>query len=179
MDTRALLIQALGKKQAASAEVKRWSEFVTHLLELEPTLAEVLLQLDRDDQAVLPFVDTDVQAAYRAQRGDGRISDTEAAVIEIIRAQGGGYVQTRALLPLIQQRGIEVGGKDPYSTLAARLSRSDKLIGMRGRGWTIRHPAQTNEAADPTPTEGQSAASVSTPDDAVARGEVEHNNMTT
>ena len=74
--------------------------------------------------------------------------------------------------------GIEVGGKDPSSTLSARLSRAPSLEFQRGLGWALKSAAaQEDEAADPDLEKKVSAAS-DNPNDAERRGEVEHHNMT-
>lgn len=85
---------------------------------------------------------------------------------------------TKDLFDELTRRGFEIGGKDPVATLNTRLVRADSLYFDRPHGWRLKEPRQTNEAADPA-SGGQSAASVSsTPNYAVARGEVVHDNMT-
>lgn len=37
--------------------------------------------------------------------------------------------------------GVSVGGKDPNSTLSARLSRAQRIINIRQRGWWIKGKA--------------------------------------
>jgi len=49
------------------------------------------------------------------------------------------------------RRGIEVGGKDPKSTLDARLRYSKEFVGIRGKGWWLAErpvPRPNGSAAD-------------------------------
>ncbi len=107
----------------------------------------------------------------------GRLADTERGAGEIIRKHGRP-VPTQSLLQELTGMGIEVGGKDPSSTLSARLSRAPSLEFQRGLGWALKSAAaQEDEAADPDLEKKVSAAS-DNPNDAERRGEVEHHNMT-
>ncbi len=106
----------------------------------------------------------------------GKMRITERVAGRIIR-DNGGPVPSSDMLAQLRERNVDVGGKDPASTLAARLSRASTIEFKRGHGWTLKSDAaQMNEAADPTLTEGKSAAS-ETPNDAERRGEVAHHNI--
>ena len=103
----------------------------------------------------------------------GKMNVTEQAAAQIIR-ENDNPVPTAEMLSRLLARGVEVGGKNPTSTLSARLSRASSLRFESGKGWTLRSAApQMKEAADPSHKEGESAASKPT-NDAVERGEVEH-----
>lgn len=88
----------------------------------------------------------------------GRISETEHVATEIIRERGRP-VSTRELLVELEKRGIEVGGKDPFSTLSARLSRAPTLVGTRGIGWSLKSEARQKDEAAGTPNPDAPAAS--------------------
>ena len=59
---------------------------------------------------------------------------TREITAEILRARGKP-IKTVDLLPLLIDRGVEVGGKDSVATLSARLSNSDEFRSNRRVGW--------------------------------------------
>lgn len=170
MDDDPILVQATRCRDAALEEARRWDDFAARYRALR-TESEVA-------PAAAAKVRLDHCGVIRAVIGTGRISETERVAAGIIR-ELGRPVPTREMLSLLAARGVDVGGKDPASTLAARLSRAPTILGQRGSGWKVREePRQTNEAADPSQPERGSAAS-ETPDSAATRGEVEHEKITT
>ena len=52
-----------------------------------------------------------------------------------ILTKRGTPMKTVELLPLLRDRGVEVGGKDPIATLSARLSNTDEFESNRKEGW--------------------------------------------
>ncbi len=106
----------------------------------------------------------------------GKMSITERVAVEII-LENGAPVPSPEMMSRLLARGVVIGGKEPSSTLAARLSRAPSLRFERGHGWTLKSDAaQMNEAADPNLNKAESAASENS-NDAVTRGEVAHHNM--
>lgn len=91
--------------------------------------------------------------------------DTLDAAAELIR--GHGPLSTRDLLPLIQAKGIKVGGKNQIATLSARLSNKGVLEVHHGK-WRFIESAEQNlgpsgskEEAAGFALESEPAASVS------------------
>ena len=76
-------------------------------------------------------------------------SDAVRAILSEHRAP----LKLSELLEKVLARGIEVGGKDPASTLSARLSNSDEFVSHRGIGWWFQNqpipeaPALIEESA--------------------------------
>lgn len=181
---------AISRRDAAMAEAQRWDQFIRMLDEVtQPVgaLTQAVMVAAQSPSRLEPsrghvFVHSHVRPAADAgkQYGEnrGKMFETEDAAVAIIRA-AGRPVPTREMLELLAARGIAVGGQDEASTLSARLSRSPRLVNVRPYGWNVRESAlQTNEAADPSASGGESAASVSsTPHNAVERGEVAHDNI--
>ncbi len=59
-----------------------------------------------------------------------------AASKDILRAHGQ-RIGSRALYPLLQKRGLTVGGKDPVNGLARILSQNDGFTADRRLGWGL------------------------------------------
>jgi len=75
-----------------------------------------------------------VQPPYHTP--SGVMAETESAAIEIILA-AGRPVPTHEMMEKLTERGIQIGGQHPGSTLSARLSRSRRLRNCRPQGWLV------------------------------------------
>ncbi len=87
---------------------------------------------------------------------------TREAVRSILKERGSP-VRLSDLLREVQGRGVKVGGKNPMSTFAARLSNSSEFESIRGRGWWFSNqPLPESESifeeAESTPQERLSAS---------------------
>lgn len=122
-----VLANAIARRDAAQAEAQRWDDFIRMFSELQVGSHDTLR----------PSPPSTPSAAGRSARDAGAMSRTEEVASEII-AQLGRPVPTRELLNALLERGVDVGGKDPASTLSARLSRAPTLHNIRQRGWWIR-----------------------------------------
>ena len=137
------LADAEAAEKAAHTDAEGWREFIRRGQTIVPT----------SDSAVSSRETTSEPAptSAAAPNADGRgqrLRLTESVAAEVIRGNQGRPVPSPDMLEAIMGRGIIVGGKDPASTLAARLSRSSTLEFERGRGWKLRDPAmQTEELA--------------------------------
>lgn len=173
MSNESIRLNAVCKRDAALAEAHRWEDFIRMLDELEGHVQSVV-----PPSATRPAaVRLDQNGQPRMVVGTGKLNETERVALEAIR-EAGKPLSTRELLDALAARGIDVGGKDPASTLSARLSRAANLENVRPYGWRPKEPRQTGKAAE-TRSQEESAASVSeTTNDAVMRGEVAHDNMT-
>lgn len=135
---------AIRRRDAALSEARRWDDFIRMLDELRGVCGP----------GISPHsVDLFVRGSDGAppQTGGGsRITNTEQAVIKIIEREGRP-VPTRELLPALAALGVDVGGKEPSSTLSARLSRSNLVENVRPYGWRLKEPRQTDGATDTSP----------------------------
>lgn len=125
-----ILANAIARRDAALAEVRRWEDFIKtyRLLQGPPPY--------RSSDATGAHYATGLAALIRPAAG--AISATEALAREII-AEKRRAVSTREMLEELAARGHIIGGKDPASTLSARLSRAPSLENERPFGWRIRH----------------------------------------
>lgn len=57
------------------------------------------------------------------------------AIEAITRAQAP--LHTRALIEILREGGVEVGGQNPLANLSGFLSRSEKLKNSRQHGWSL------------------------------------------
>ena len=140
MSTDSIIARATAKRDAALAEAKRWDEWICMYVEVA------------EAKHVPQHVINGVAGATRRAPVSGALAETEAAVVAILTATGHP-MPTRDLQPALAERGIEIGGKDPISTLSARLSRAPQLVNIRQRGWWIKERAD-----DADPGEGTSSA---------------------
>lgn len=130
--------KALADRDAASADFDRWDGFIRMYSEI----------LGGGTQLAVAARSSGVGRSSTR----GKLSVTEDAVISVLE-EAGSPLHTRELLDKLLARGVEVGGKDPASTLSARLSRSSKLLNNRLKGWWIRELAD-----DVVPEAGESSA---------------------
>ena len=114
-------ILALARSQLESLEARR-----RKLLEII-ALAESL-----DDPGISQSDDNPPRPSTR--RPAQVTLDTYAAVRSLL-LERGEPTKISELLEGVVARGIEVGGKDPASTLSARLSNSEEFESIRGVGW--------------------------------------------
>jgi len=157
MEIELLRQNAIAKRDAALAEAKRWDEFLHMLDEAARGLTAM------GGGTVMVHFPSSVERRNPTPRGAGRMTETESAASEIIRANDGKPVQTADMLKELEKRGIVVGGKDPSSTLSARLSRAESLENVRPYGWRLKEPRQTNEAAAPGQNGGAAASGSTAP----------------
>lgn len=167
--------RAQAKIAAAEAEAESWRAFLQRYLELNPQLA---VPEDGVSNSLLRLNLAPALAVTASLMATGKMSITETVARSVI-ASVGRPVPTLEMLKHMAERHVDVGGKDPASTLAARLSRAPSLKFSRGLGWALQNaPTPMNEAADPAVPAGEPAASDTTPNNAAMRGEAEHHNMT-
>lgn len=172
-----VLRNAISRRDAALAEAKRWDDFASMYCELQG----IPHQMQRPEPVQVNPLPTHAAPipAQRSDHGAPRASKATAAnslaateeVAIAVLTQNRGPMPTSKLRPEIEARGIEIGGKDPNSTLSARLSRSTRLYNSRPDGWWLRE-----KAGDDAPEKDASPASVQ-PSAPVEPGEeVAHDN---
>ena len=140
------ILEAQRRHDEHLAQAKRWADFIAMYRELQAGGAQPAELVKTH-----PAPSSDVRYTQYGDPvhvvGMGRVSETERAAREII-IEAGHPVSTQYLLKVLPSRGVEIGGKDPASTLAARLSRAPSLVSERGIGWRLKdQPRQTNEGA--------------------------------
>lgn len=87
-------------------------------------------------------------------RGPAAATRETWAAVRTILEERGKPVRLRDLLGGVRERGVEVGGKEPASTLAARLSNSKEFASHRGIGWWFADRPLPNERAKLDEAEG-------------------------
>lgn len=174
-----VLQNAILRRDAALVEAKRWDEFARMYCELQG----VPYQMQRRDPVLAGPLSTPIepklaepldQSKPRASRAttSNSLAATEEAAI-VVLTQNGGPMPTNQLRPALEARGIAIGGKDPNSTLSARLSRSTRLYNNRADGWWLKE-----KAGDDAPEKDASPASVQPSSTPVEPGEeVAHDNI--
>lgn len=136
-----ILSNAIARRDAALEEARRWDDFIRMYGELvlpQPTAHSV------------PERCRNVIA--ESEHGlSGTMQETEDAAIAIL-TEAGTPMPTRKMLVALAARGIVIGGKQPVSTLSARLSRAPRLVNIRPDGWWIKEMAgDANPAKETSP----------------------------
>jgi len=140
-----LIREAVRKRDAALHEAARWSSFIDMYQELAETSAALLTEQTVSGTRV-----------EQSQGGRGSaLADTERAAVAAIQ-NAGKALKTPELLAALQEAGIEVGGKDPLSTLSARLSRAESLENIRPHGWRLRRTNHSSPWGENAPLTGSS-----------------------
>ena len=131
-----ILLDAIAKRDAAQSEAARWSNFIDMYCEIKG------LSVPSQTKAAGTIKERPQQS-----RG-GALAETEKVAVEAIR-KAGRPMHTQELLTALLDAGIEVGGKDPASTLSARLSRAPSLENARPHGWRIKSSPLPEAATTP------------------------------
>ena len=97
-------------------------------------LAKIIELAESMDEPASPKVR--VESAKPPVRGPATTTkQTWDAARAILQERAKPGVRLRDLLDGVRERGVDVGGKEPASTLAARLSNSKEFKSHRGIGW--------------------------------------------
>ncbi len=150
-----IIQQAQAKRELLQRELTRIEAFLATAFELQQEFGRPA------PKAMSDAGKADAPKARMRSAATGSGSETLRAVIEILQAKGEPMA-TRDLLPLVQAKGIEVGGKSPLATLSARISSKGPITVNGGRWWFTEASdaeASGDEAAEKSGTE-QSAASL-------------------
>ena len=167
MDAKNIIADASARRDTALAEAKRWSEFIA--------MTEELYGLTNNGRSATKPQENSGLGVKRDFSGATLLMTQEAAVRLITEA--GHPLSTRELLLGLELRDVPVGGKDPASTLSARLSRSPALINVRPHGWTLKKSSKEDDASG-SPDSDNPEAPDPTPNSAQEGGwEVAHDNM--
>ena len=137
---------AISRRDAAAAEMRRWEEFLRALDELEPASENSAPSVAVVAEAAVPVTARlPVRNTRSVTGGLGHKSaETEQLARQIILEHGPQ--QTIEMHDLLLQHGHDVGGKEPRATLHARLSRADSLEYVRSLGWRLKEqPRQQDE----------------------------------
>ncbi|MGQ0564688.1 MAG: hypothetical protein ACT4OK_06415 [Gemmobacter sp.] len=119
-----VLLAAMAKRDSLLADAQRWDDFIRMYGEV----AGGVIQDAAPRQ---------LKSASRQVAVTGALAETETYVVSIL-ASTGKPLNTRELLHALAAQGYKVGGKEPVSTLSARLSRAPKLQNISGKGWWIK-----------------------------------------
>ena len=164
------------KLTAARAEVARLEAFLATYAEISKEAARAMpVKSGSPDNwtNVLTNIVTGIQRTQEVVADASVMRKSERIAVEAIRKQGRP-IQSAEMLKIFEALEVEVGGRDPASTLSARLSRAPSLEFVRGLGWTVKGDGPPDEVASPSPEGKELTTSTETSDDAVKRGEVAH-----
>ena len=145
---------AISRLEEASAEVRRWTEFLRSYDELsgrQHSAPPATHAVVRDFVVPVEFGSPPRSKAEHTKMLARRV------------LSGGGFTPTRVLLQELLKLGDEIGGKEPQATLSSRLIGADDLENIRPHGWRLK-PRQTNGTAGPLVEQTGPAVSGSTPD---------------
>lgn len=91
----------------------------------------------------------------RKPRSSSVMDATREAVSKIL-TEYGEPLETRDLVPLVKEQGVEIGGKDDVATLSARLSNSPEHFKRhKGSGWWFADRALPGGLTEFEEAEGQ------------------------
>lgn len=148
-----LLRLAREKRDKLASEIRRLDEFIA--------TAEQLAEESGRDHAIEQISD-DLRRRRRVYvSSDSRRPTTTQATYDAVRGvleRVGRPVHVGYLLKKLQENGVVVGGKEPSSTLSARLSNSDEFISIRGLGWWFAEkplPSELEKLKDKETAESQ------------------------
>lgn len=96
-------------------------------------LAKIIELAESMDEPASPKVR--VESAKPPVRGPATTTKETWDAARAILQERAKPVRLRDLLDGVRERGVDVGGKQPASTLAARLSNSKEFKSHRGIGW--------------------------------------------
>lgn len=154
-----IIQQAQAKREALQRDLARIEAFLATAYELQQELGQPVRHNPASDSAK-----ADAPAKRKVSAPTGSGSETVRAVVDILRERGRP-LSTRELLPLVQAKGIEVGGKSPLATLSARISQKGKVEVINGLWWFIDEPRDSggvasDEKAAGSPTKETPTASL-------------------
>jgi hypothetical protein len=125
----------------AKAEVARWELFIATYRELDGSLPLAVARKSSE----APHHPRTNGAHFRKPERISKLTHTEQVAGSII-AEYGRAVPSAEMLKALIERGVDIGGKEPASTLAARLSRATTIEFQRGLGWALRPKADAEGA---------------------------------
>lgn len=154
-----IIQQAQAKREVLQRELARIEAFLATAYELQQELGGKSAVPVMSDAAK---ADAPVGRSRAAPTGSG--TETLKAVVDILRERGRP-MSTRDLLPLVQAKGIQVGGKSPLATLSARISQKGVVAVNGGVWWFIDDKpnsdgSPSDEKTADLPSKGGSAASL-------------------
>lgn len=136
---KSVAAEARNALERAESEIRRWESFLASYSELTGTAYDMQIQSE------FPHVGNDASRRKhyytRAASSRGRtMEETEEKVAQLL-SELKRPVPTRELVMFLAERGYEVGGQEPVSTLSARLSRSQRFVSDRKYGWMTKEMA--------------------------------------
>jgi hypothetical protein len=141
MITDPKLSEAIARLNAAQAEVDKWSNFIRLYRELDPFSTESAGAALSINQENLPPNAVQRRETETSSRLGQKGLMTEQAAIAVLK-EAGKQVSTEEMAERLRERGVDIGGRDPISTLYARLRRARALDYDRRLGWRLAEPRQ-------------------------------------
>jgi hypothetical protein len=157
MKTDPKLSEAIARLNVAQAEVDKWSTFIRLYQELDPSSTGAAGVMSPIKQETLPPNAMHRRETETSSRLGQKGLMTEQAAIAVLK-EAGQPVSTEEMAERLRERGVDIGGRDPISTLYARLRRARALDYDRRFGWRLVEPRQEIGTAGP-PSADEPAAS--------------------
>ena len=136
-----VLTRAIQKRDRLMNEVRALNSFIDMYLSLDEKAqdVEVLASPEAKPRRERPRLDDTSPRPKATPRKISPNSVLGATVIEAERVmrERGGPIPIKELCDILISRGIEIGGKEPSSTLSARLHNSGRFVSNRRLGWDI------------------------------------------
>ena len=148
------------KAKAIEEQKKKYAEFMSLGMELG------ILPDDSQDDAMVPKVSAPqvsvippppppsshltislppIQNAAPRRGSFGAVAEASA---ELIANATTGHIRTADLIPLLEERGITVGGKSPLAGISAILSKDDRFEPNRKLGWGLKQQTPASAVTD-------------------------------
>ena len=137
-----LITKAKQRRERLVAELARLDDFLAMAAEL------------MGEPATMPTSKRAPRQIVKVRSGVG--AETVAAAVEVLR-DGGVPLSSRDLLPKVEARGVEVGGKQPIATLSARLAGGKDVLQMIEGKWHLVEASGSNSGPESASAEEESA----------------------
>ena len=147
MNTDPKLSEAIARLNAAQAEVDKWSTFIRLYRELDPSSTGAASVVSPINQETLPPNAMQRRETETSSRLGQKGLMTEQAAIAVLK-EAGKPVSTEEMAERLRERGVDIGGREPISTLYARLRRARALDYDRRLGWRLAELRQEIGTAD-------------------------------
>ncbi|WP_417619392.1 hypothetical protein [Parasphingorhabdus sp.] len=141
-----IIAKAEAQREALKQEIDKLDNFLAIARELMGTSAP---QTQTDVEPLRADVSHQIRKrAVRKPPKSGVIYETAQVAQQYMKEHGDG-MKTRELLPIVRNKGIDVGGENHVATLSARLSTSMMFVLNKGR-WYLQREAEEETADNPT-----------------------------
>lgn len=131
--------QAKSDLEASRREIARLENLLRVEKERETKIAHYIEMAATYGAAKIDAMRTEMPPHRRILREppqSGMSAKVVSAAVSYLR-ETGHPAKTRVLLPIIEEKGYTIGGRDPVAGLSSILSRSGELVADRTVGWRL------------------------------------------